>query len=244
MLFGARLRLVPSEASPGCHPALLCISRLGRRPRVDFAAGAATGRRSSHREEGEWVCFFGSVCGLSSGRTRNLARIVLQPHDPGCDTGLRPGTVRRRSEGVSGRDLAARHPCDEFWAERSGKGAEPVSKRVGLTTGSHQFQCYWMTSGPNRPLKQLPFCWQTAEERWVDFFVLVLVAPYLAASGKLDISWSDHCIRCHTVGSRTGPPGEDERDTHVAEFGIACEKPVMARRGSTLRRIGIRTGTI
>lgn len=98
-----------------------------------------------------------------------------------------------------------------------------VKRPVEMTTGSHNYQTYWVTS-PRYPglMQTLPLVYLPADKQWIpreDAFM------HGAADGKRFITqWNHHCIRCH---STEGNPGLDEKTgmlkSTVGEFGIACE---------------------
>jgi hypothetical protein len=145
----------------------------------------------------------------------------------------------------------------EFWIDMEdpvvapGQTGARVQRRVAMTTGSHNMQVYWYETGHGRVLGMLPFSWQIAERRWitrVDSFVQPGTDGVEHALG----SWSRVCLKCHATHGRprldmdhTGLRGAD---THVAEFGIACEachgpgEPHVAAHRNPLHRYGQRLG--
>jgi predicted CXXCH cytochrome family protein len=96
-----------------------------------------------------------------------------------------------------------------------------ATKRVGLLTGSHHMQAYWVPSQFGNEQFSLPFTYLFEEERWVprnDVFLLPPDTP------TLQQVWNVNCINCHTTA---GQPRKDASthvsDTRVAEYGISCE---------------------
>ena len=99
---------------------------------------------------------------------------------------------------------------------------------IVMTTGSHHMQFYWYSAGKDRELGKLPFVFLFSEWRWVPADATFLRPP--EARGSEDVGqWNQNCINCHTTGPRPGITLNEaatqivHTDTHVAEFGIACE---------------------
>lgn len=106
---------------------------------------------------------------------------------------------------------------DELWVDIAGLGA----RRLGLMTGSHHMQAYWLPGGAGNAEIEFPFTYLLDERRWVarrDVFLVGL--DYT----KRPSIWNRICIECHVTGGqpqldpRTGVP-----ESRVAELGIACE---------------------
>lgn len=95
---------------------------------------------------------------------------------------------------------------------------------ISLVTGSHHMQIYWFEIGETRKLGQLPFVYLTSDQRWVPRAAVFLEPPRPMRRPDESGRWSQSCITCHTT---QGQPRIDHDkgtfDTHVAEFGIACE---------------------
>ncbi len=111
--------------------------------------------------------------------------------------------------GARGKAGLARPPPERVW------------RRVGLLTGSHHMQVYWVTSGFGNLQHVFPFCWIIGERRWVPVRDTFLRDPSLPPYSQ---RWNQNCIRCHATG---GQPRGEIRDgmphTRVGELGIACE---------------------
>ena len=95
-----------------------------------------------------------------------------------------------------------------------------VERQIVLTTGSHNFQTYWVAGQPRGLLVQFPWFYSIADEQWIpaeDSFLR-------PDPGRTFVHWHLFCIRCHAVG---GVPGFSENwpffETKVAELGISCE---------------------
>ncbi len=119
---------------------------------------------------------------------------------------------------------------DEFWVEMpdldwlpQGPQGPRVRRQIVLSTGSHHFQAYWYSSGNTRVLGLMPFVWNIALARWVPRDASFIKPPSFEPLSEL-ARWNKVCTECHVVQGRlrpvNDPPGDD---THVAEFGIACE---------------------
>lgn len=118
---------------------------------------------------------------------------------------------------------------DEFWVtmhdpEQPVTPTSPFIRRpVVMTTGSHHMQVYWYATGKDRRLGQLPLVWLCDDARWIPLHSIFIRPPQTSA-GKNEVRWNNTCIKCHATQGR---PRIDlvkrHVDTHVAEFGIACE---------------------
>ena len=117
---------------------------------------------------------------------------------------------------------------DELWVEAnytretSGEAANTSRRRVVLTTGSHHFQVYWLASERSRMLDLFPLVYRIDRQRWMPLQAAFLHPPGLEQTlggGR----WNYICNRCHATHARPRITSTDQMDTHVAEFGIACE---------------------
>jgi hypothetical protein len=140
---------------------------------------------------------------------------------------------------------------DEHWAElripdpQSGEpGKRHVERRIELVTGSHHMQVYWYATGAKRALAQLPFAYLIFERRWVPVDATFLAPPGGRALHIAEGSWNTTCQKCHATRGQARMDAQMRFDTHVAEFGIACEAchgPAaehVRRNESPLRRYG------
>jgi predicted CXXCH cytochrome family protein len=140
-----------------------------------------------------------------------------------------PATVRGRFEGVGPLPIKNGHlelsrRGEEFWVTRvdgQGAGARRQELRVGLLTGSHHLQIYWLSTGPGNTQTMMPYAFLLEEERWVPARDTFLADPNL--EWAFDI-WNTQCLQCHVTGGQPRPtepkPGMDSR---AVELGIACE---------------------
>ncbi len=100
-------------------------------------------------------------------------------------------------------------------------GKPAASKmRIALTTGSHNYQIYWLDVTGQPELGQMPLVWHMGEKRWVPRKSLFLEPPgdkTPSEGGR----WPRTCMKCHTTNATQRHPVDGR--THVAEFGIACE---------------------
>ena len=98
-------------------------------------------------------------------------------------------------------------------------------RRVMLTTGSHHFQVFWITSDRTGELWQFPWRYHIGEDRWVHRNDVFLQPPDKPALSHFR-TWNHQCIHCHTTGGEPGlgpPPKNIFSETRVGEIGIACE---------------------
>src|SRR5687767_13601317 len=135
-----------------------------------------------------------------------------------------PKTVIGRFDGVrlpvKGGELRLDRRGDSFWV-RARAGGSVKEGQIGLLTGSHHMQTYWMTGRPGNTLEMLPYVFLREDRRWVparDIFLADPRQPWVSAR------WNDQCLPCHVTAGQPRPgPGEDEMQTRVAELSISCE---------------------
>src|SRR5262245_37594727 len=163
-----------------------------------------------------------------------------------------PETVRSNFDGtiidaVHGRPMKLERRARELWAEfddpdwtgADGHLPARIRRQVVMTTGSHNQEVYWYETDRGRQLGQLPGTYIITEQRWLPRSMVFLAPPNPwpeSTTGR----WNSICINCHTThgkprvsaatsavaGAVTGAPsrpGTSAPDSHVAEFGIACE---------------------
>jgi predicted CXXCH cytochrome family protein len=141
-----------------------------------------------------------------------------------------PEAVRGRFEGVPPlrvRDghLELERRGDEFWmtlVRGVGAAASRHEYRIGLVTGSHHLQVYWVPNGQGNAQDMVPYAYLLDDQRWVPARDTFLADP--ALEWRFD-GWNNGCIQCHvTAGQpRSIGPGSDGRDSRAAELGIGCE---------------------
>jgi predicted CXXCH cytochrome family protein len=104
---------------------------------------------------------------------------------------------------------------------RDPKSAPRVWKRVGLLTGSHHFQAYWVPSMFGNLQFAFPFAWLIDERRWVPRKDTFIRDPSLGSPLQI---WNINCIQCHaTMGQPRHDPKTLLMDTRATELGISCE---------------------
>ena len=122
----------------------------------------------------------------------------------------------------------------DYWAElpdpqwkdltrnRANPGAAPIVKRrIGLLTGSHHMQIFWIPSTVGNQQLVFPFAWLIEDRKWFPVHSTFLRDPKLAPTQH---SWNVNCIKCHATG---GQPRPDRSigglDTRMGDIGISCE---------------------
>ena len=142
-------------------------------------------------------------------------------------------------EAAPGGPMRLEQRGQELWAEFADPdGAEEtpvqsrprISRRVVMTTGSHNQQIFWYATGNSRVLGQLPAIWLTAEQTWIPRRAAIMAPPGAAHYSETG-AWNAVCVSCHAtsgqprlaapLGSR--PIAEQAADTRTLEFGVACE---------------------
>ena len=117
---------------------------------------------------------------------------------------------------------------DEYWVEMDDPD-EPdgtlrrVERRIVMTTGSHHMQAFWYASGNTRVTGMLPFIYLIEDNKWIPRTAAFLRSPGRPKSFSEYERWNRVCIKCHVTDGRGRPDSKGGMDTHVAEFGIACE---------------------
>lgn len=93
--------------------------------------------------------------------------------------------------------------------------------RIGLTTGSHHMQVYWLSSDEGNMQKIFPFTWLIEDKRWVHRKDIFLRDPDLPMKMQL---WNKSCYRCHSTAAQPRPNlTSGITHTRLAETGIGCE---------------------
>jgi predicted CXXCH cytochrome family protein len=114
---------------------------------------------------------------------------------------------------------------DEYWV-RMQPASEPPSApgaetRIGLITGSHHMQVFWVAEGHGNLQIGFPFTWLIPEKRWVPRNSTFIRPPDIEHRPE---AWNIVCSRCHSTGLEPHFDAATRTvDTRVAELGIACE---------------------
>ena len=140
-----------------------------------------------------------------------------------------PESVKAPFEGIigyQGQRYELQRRGAEYWIDmpdleraEPGLAAPRVSRRVGLVTGSHHMQAFWLSDGLGNLQVSLPFTYLFEARRWVP-----RSAVFLTLYEQDQQVWNYNCIYCHTTRPQPRPQGSWENpDSRVAEQGIACE---------------------
>jgi predicted CXXCH cytochrome family protein len=107
-------------------------------------------------------------------------------------------------------------------AHRGNSRPERVWRRVGLVTGSHHMQAFWVPSKYSNLQLNLPFTYLFDEHRWVPRNAAFLMDPKIPALVQI---WNANCLQCHATAGQPRPEPDNPFlvDTRVGELGIACE---------------------
>ena len=86
-------------------------------------------------------------------------------------------------------------------------------------------QLYWFPSGHGRELSLLPFVYLRADARFVPRSAAFIKPPGSPEYWGLETGrWNTNCIHCHATQGRISVTSKvEDRESRVAEFGIACE---------------------
>lgn len=118
---------------------------------------------------------------------------------------------------------------NEFWVHLESVGSGPPGNPapeaedlpLGLVTGSHHMQVFWLPNGLGSCQMGFPFTWLIPEKRWVPRNSTFIRPPTFAHQPE---TWNHVCSRCHATGTQPNYSRETKTWlTQVADFGIACE---------------------
>ncbi|HEV2095130.1 MAG TPA: multiheme c-type cytochrome [Chthoniobacterales bacterium] len=143
----------------------------------------------------------------------------------------------------------------QYRAERQGDGVYVRKRRAGeteygaprkvvLLTGSHTLQLPWLETGEGRTLEQFPFAYIIAEKMWAPVAETFLTPPSLKEPYAIG-AWNGACMDCHVTQGRSRFVKDNQFDSRVAEFGIACEachgegREHIARNRNPIRRFAL-----
>jgi predicted CXXCH cytochrome family protein len=131
---------------------------------------------------------------------------------------------------------------NEFWVRMepiAGEGVgSGVETRIGLITGSHHMQVFWVPEGTGNLQIGFPFTWLIPEKRWVPRNSTFIRPPEFEHRPE---AWNVVCSRCHSTGLEPRFDAANRTvETHVAELGISCE----ACHGPAKRHVELRTAQL
>lgn len=143
-----------------------------------------------------------------------------------------PGAVLGDFNGVvltnQGHRFTLERRADEYWVkiqrlgEAVGGGESEVEELpLGLVTGSHHMQVYWVPNGMGNAQMGFPFTWLIPEKRWVPRNTTFIRPPQMEHRAE---TWNQVCARCHATGAQPNYDRESRTwGTQMADLGIACE---------------------
>ena len=148
---------------------------------------------------------------------------------------MSPETVQAAFDGQAhefqGERFTLHRRGDEYWttiesidaANASPDGRDPGSLhlRLGMVTGSHHMQVFWLPGMMGNLQIGFPFSWLINDQRWAPRNSLFIRDPHTVISRE---NWNMNCIRCHTTGPQPRPNRAAQRfESLVADLGISCE---------------------
>jgi hypothetical protein len=126
---------------------------------------------------------------------------------------------------VEGRLYSFEKQGDEYIVELDDptlRGAR-TKRRLVMITGSHHMHVFWYESDFHRTPAQLPIVYLIDSDQWIPRRSVFLRGPNVSSGIELG-RWNQICCSCHSTHPRQRLDVETRIwDTHVAEFGIACE---------------------
>ena len=103
----------------------------------------------------------------------------------------------------------------------NGKDPNAIDVRMGMVTGSHHMQVFWLPGMMGNLQIGFPFAWLIDDKRWAPRNSLFIRDPHIVISKE---NWNMNCIRCHTTGPQPKPNKAAQRfESQVADLGISCE---------------------
>lgn len=123
--------------------------------------------------------------------------------------------------------VTLRQTGEQLWAdfeEKDSLGRLHIKRRpIVMMTGSHHAQGYWYPSGESRDLMRFPFMYRMDQQRWITDRANFLIQPEEHLLSHTEGVWNHLCDRCHTTRPQPRLEEDGHYDTHVVDFGIACE---------------------
>ena len=148
---------------------------------------------------------------------------------------MSPQTVKAAFDGQSytfGNERFTMYKrSDEYWttiesldaanAAPDGRDPDPYHVRMGMVTGSHHMQVFWLPGMMGNLQIGFPFSWLVEDQRWAPRNSLFIRDPHTVISKE---NWNMNCIRCHTTGPQPRPNKAEQRfESQIADLGISCE---------------------
>ena len=148
---------------------------------------------------------------------------------------MSPESVKAAFNGQSlvfeGESFTMHKRGEEYWTtiesidairnSPNGKDPNAIDVRMGMVTGSHHMQVFWLPGMMGNLQIGFPFAWLIEDKRWAPRNSLFIRDPYTVISKE---NWNMNCIRCHTTGPKPKPNKEAQRfESQVADLGISCE---------------------
>ena len=118
---------------------------------------------------------------------------------------------------------------NEYWVKMERMASAPTEEappesmdvRIGLVTGSHHMQVFWVPGGEGNTQIGFPFTWLIPEKRWVPRNSTFVRPPDIVHRSEV---WNVVCSRCHATGIEPRVDSQTRTvDTRAAELGISCE---------------------
>ena len=148
---------------------------------------------------------------------------------------MSPESVKAAFNGQSlifeGEKFTMQKRGEEYWTtiesidatknSPNGKDPNAIDVRMGMVTGSHHMQVFWLPGMMGNLQIGFPFAWLIEEKRWAPRNSLFIRNPHSVISKE---NWNMNCIRCHTTGPKPKPNKKEQRfESEVADLGISCE---------------------
>ena len=129
---------------------------------------------------------------------------------------ISPETVRAAFDGQAhefqGERFTMHRRGDEYWtsiesidaanASPNSHDPEALHLRLGMVTGSHHMQVFWLPGMKGNLQIGFPFAWLIDDQRWAPRNSLFIRDPHTILSKE---NWNMNCIRCHTTAPQPRP---------------------------------------
>ena len=136
-----------------------------------------------------------------------------------------PEAIRDTSVTVEGELYEFEQDGDKFFVTLADPLVNDQLRRreIVMMTGSHHMHVFWYASDFKRTPGQLKIVYLKDEQRWIPRRSAFLKPPDMISGHELG-RWNQTCCECHSTRPRMRLDVESRVwDTHVVEFGIACE---------------------
>ncbi|MGB7324265.1 MAG: ammonia-forming cytochrome c nitrite reductase subunit c552 [Rubripirellula sp.] len=148
---------------------------------------------------------------------RTMTQLVNSETAPDC--------IRDQSVTIEDQSFHFQQDGDEFYVTFLDPlvGRQQRRRKLVMMTGSHHMHVFWYQSDVTGTPGQLDIVYLIDQQKWIPRKSSFLQPP--RESNVIELgTWNRTCSRCHSTFPRERyQEANEDWNTHVAEFGIACE---------------------